>query len=914
MISLLASVRGAAGGLDRVDHAVQLLEDEWRKQGDVPLERLWTDQKRLLESDTGGSLVMLTELVRADLRCRFARGQSPAVADYLGRFPELQTADSRVLSLIYEEFCLVEERGQTVDVDAFCQKYPRWKDSLVSQLQYHHLFSHAAGARPSAPPFPEPGDSFEEFQLISLLGRGGMSRVFLARDLSLGGKQVVLKVSLDRGREPQAQGALDDPHIVPVNSVVFSDDGMRGLSMPYRPGLPLDEIIRRVDPASRPGRAMALWEALVRAPDPPAEAAPGSPPVSPPESCAPGPRGDGWEGFPDRGTYAEGVAWIVKIVADALHYAHGQQTFHRDVKPANVLLTIQHGPQLLDFNLAESPHSASQAQAAMHGGTLPYMAPEQIEAFLDPQLWGKVGAQADVYSLGLVLRELLTGQAPDLPAETLAPARAMRVLLDRRPLLEVSVRKTNHTIPHALEAIVAKALCISTEERYPDAASLAEDLDRFLHRLPLVHAVNPSRRERSTNWAIRNRLRLVTLLAVAGPLVGWAGATIHLASRRPSGPIESSRELHVAWEEIDRKHVGNGIELFTRLSDAYPKSAIPKFYLSFAYDAQLDPRNAERLFSEALAMPKAREHLIGWSSKDPELTTRLGRFVMRRLFQGETIREHDDIDEHEREPLAKEPYRLARAAFEIAREVLKARGLKPTTEAFVAAPESSAARPDARFSDFGLAEIEQELGEYHAVLLRADRAIESARDDVTDSTRAGIAQAESVCKWRRLRARAMTKLAQRLRAQAPAGANDEALEKLRSVAEELTICANFATFCNNPLEMHATQRVRVDSLMTRVEIDLDMRHVRSARHQLKLAREALQRYEELSLRLARKPGLDYLHERFRAIDDRLRHEESRNNGSDLQTPEETATSGTSTHHRMNPSAFTTSSRLVDPRA
>ncbi len=121
------------------------------------------------------------------------------------------------------------------------------------------------------------------------------------------------------------------------------------------------------------------------------------------------------------------MAWIVKVIAEALHYAHGQQTFHRDVKPANVLLTLQHGPQLLDFNLAESPHSASQAQAAMHGGTLPYMAPEQIEAFLNPELWGKVGARADVYSLGLVLRELLTGQAPDLPGrDALAAPRDAR--------------------------------------------------------------------------------------------------------------------------------------------------------------------------------------------------------------------------------------------------------------------------------------------------------------------------------------------------------------------------------------------------------------------------------------------------------------------------------------------------------
>src|SRR5262249_45906965 len=153
---------------------------------------------------------------------------------------------------------------------------------------------------------------------------------------------VVLKVSLDRGREPQAQGALDHPHIVPVNSVVFGDDEMRGLSMPYRPGLPLDEVIRRVGPASRPPRAMALWEALVQSTQGTAEAATDAESAPPSEARAPGPKGDGWEGFPCRGTYAQGVAWVVKVVAEALHYAHGQQTFHRDVKPANVLLTVGH--------------------------------------------------------------------------------------------------------------------------------------------------------------------------------------------------------------------------------------------------------------------------------------------------------------------------------------------------------------------------------------------------------------------------------------------------------------------------------------------------------------------------------------------------------------------------------------------
>ncbi len=556
MKSLLAPVRGI-GGLDRVDLAVQLLEDEWRRHGEVDLKRLWTEQKRSLAVERDDSVVLLAELIKTDLRCRYARGQSPSVSGYLESFSELRGADSRVLSLIYEQFCLGEERGDAIDVESFCARYPQWKDSLLSQLQYHRLFSQAAGLRPEPPTFPKPGDTFEEFRLHSLLGEGGTSRVYLARDLSLGGKQVVLKVSLDRGQEPKAQGALDHPHIVPVNSVVFGDRELRGLSMPFRPGLPLDAVIKRINPGRRPRSAMAIWQALVEGTEIPE----GSPAPESSEAVrqsaggrSMGPQGDGWEGFPARGTYPQGVAWIVMTLARALDYAHRMRTFHRDVKPGNVLLTLYHGPQLLDFNLAESPHSASQAQAAMHGGTLPYMAPEQIEAFLDPSLWGKVGAKADIYSLGLVLRELLTGQQPDLPAVTISPQRAMRLLLDRRPLLDVAVSRINPAIPHALEVIVAKCLTFSPEDRYPDARSLAEDLHRFVTHQPLLLAVNPSRRERVANWAVRNWRIIAEAASVILSVILLATMLATPARRKFENyfvPIETSPVFQSALKTID---------------------------------------------------------------------------------------------------------------------------------------------------------------------------------------------------------------------------------------------------------------------------------------------------------------------------------------------------------------------------
>ena len=576
MKSFVASAR-AGHGPDRVDRDVDLLEEEWQRHGEVSLERFWQNDRA---KDSGSLLDRLTHLaalIKSDLRCRFARGQTAAVAQYLDRFPDLHQAHSRIISLIYEEYCLRQEKGEAPDAEAFCDRYPDWKDSLLSQLQYHRLLSQAAGLTTPTARFPQAGDLFEEFQLVSLLGKGGSSRVFLARDLSLGGKRVVLKVSLDQGQEPKTQGALDHPHIVPVYSVAFQpDDGLRGLSMPYRPGLPLDEVIKRVRPAEQPRLAKTLWDVVVD----------GTSPEGPPDlrktSPSPHPRqpsGDRWNGFPYAGTYAQGVAWIGMILARTLHYAHEMRTFHRDVKPGNILLTLDHGPQLLDFNLAESPHSAHQAESAMLGGTLPYMAPEQIEAFLNPDSWGKVDARSDIYSLGLVLREFLTGQAPDLPDERIPPARAMSDLLDRRTRLVTDVRQFNPRIPHALGAIVTRCLCFDPGDRYSDAHALALDLECFLTRQPLKLALNPSRRERISNWGIRNRNRLVGNTAYL-LLIGILG--YHWVAPMFKPDPATLPAIHQAVKHINDGHAERAIEPLSALVREYPGHPVPQAWLGIA--------------------------------------------------------------------------------------------------------------------------------------------------------------------------------------------------------------------------------------------------------------------------------------------------------------------------------------------
>ncbi len=230
---------------------------------------------------------------------------------------------------------------------------------------------------------------------------------------------------------------------------------------------------------------------------------------------------DGWRDYPRDAPFPSGAAWIGLMIARALAHAHSRGVVHRDVKPANIFLAVREGPQLLDFNLAHAPSNAEQAESARSGGTLPYMAPEQLEAFLDPDHWDHVGPASDLYALGLVMIELLTGRRPDGPNPELPLPRAIRGLLDRRLLLPVSPRATNPEIPHTLASILLRCLSPKPADRYTSAEALAEDLERFLDDRPVPSAVGVPRSERASRWFRRHRLGLSALnfmIALTMPL------------------------------------------------------------------------------------------------------------------------------------------------------------------------------------------------------------------------------------------------------------------------------------------------------------------------------------------------------------------------------------------------------------
>jgi hypothetical protein len=319
--------------------------------------------------------------------------------------------------------------------------------------------------------------SLPGYEVLGKLGEGGMGVVFQARDLTLKRLVAIKQLlhpapsaeGLARFRaEAEALARLRHPHVVPIHAA-GEQDGRPFFVMEYVEGGGLDRKIN--------GR-----------PQPPADA-----------------------------------ARLLMLLARAVHAAHQQGIVHRDLKPANVLLappadepalnTAYGLPKVSDFGLSKT---LGEDQGRTAGGTVlgtpGYMAPEQAAGRPED-----VGPATDVYALGAILYELLTGQVPFRGRSLLETLEQVRTQPPRSP------RELRPDVPPALEAVCLRCLAKSPADRYPTAQALAEDLGRFLSgEKPAAPAAPPAPARTNTDAA---RPRAVLAAALVGLLLAGAAAS-----------------------------------------------------------------------------------------------------------------------------------------------------------------------------------------------------------------------------------------------------------------------------------------------------------------------------------------------------------------------------------------------------
>ena len=216
-----------------------------------------------------------------------------------------------------------------------------------------------------------------------------------------------------------------------------------------------------------------------------------------------------------RRTYSRAIAWWCARLAEALAHAHDRGVLHRDIKPSNVLVTSDGMPMLLDFNLAREPlaDDGTATDPANLGGTIDYMAPEHLKALGEPTSAG-VDGRADIYGMGVLLYEALTGKRPfSTPRRGSSVIDALLHATEerRRPLPRV--REQHPEIPPPLEAVIRRCLEPEPRDRYQTAAELAADLQAAADDFPLAHTREPWPR-RAVGWVRRRRRRLASAAVI----------------------------------------------------------------------------------------------------------------------------------------------------------------------------------------------------------------------------------------------------------------------------------------------------------------------------------------------------------------------------------------------------------------
>lgn len=416
---------------------------------------------------------------------------------YFELLPELRENPEDALVLVCGEAHLRQETGDQASLSEYQHRFPEIAAELTLQFELDQVIGLPSNIANDGRIATDPcGFDLPGFEVLKELGRGAAGIVYLARQVSIDRLVAVKAITLSatdanrvsrQRQEAAILSRLQHPNVVQIHDVMEAG-GMLFSVIEYVDGPHLGEFA-------------------------------GGKPLGPREA-----------------------ARLVRVLANALHCVHEAGILHRDLKPSNVLITSLGEPKITDFGLAKllaTDNLLTTENCLL--GTPSYMPPEQATGD------GRSAArEGDVYSLGAILYELLTGRPPFLGVTVLDTLSLIR---DRDP---VPPRTSQPRTPRNLETICLKCLEKSAHERYPTAAALAADLERFLQGAP-IFARRPAWHEKTWRWCRRKPAvaalaasLLVTVLAgFAGIL--WYWRQIEVARDRE---IIARREADDRAEEI----------------------------------------------------------------------------------------------------------------------------------------------------------------------------------------------------------------------------------------------------------------------------------------------------------------------------------------------------------------------------
>ncbi len=526
----------------------------------------------------------LVELIRVDMEVAWSNDYPTQVADYVAEFPVLRDEAESLGLLCFEEFRQRLIQGQPISAAYYRQQFgintEAWRTGSQST---HSSHVQTASSLDGAEDLPTVGETFLDYELIRELGRGTFARVFLARQVSLAHRFVALKVTRNRFSDAATLARLQHTNIIPVYSVQRHGD-WEAICMPYFGSVTVRHWLGLMqEQKSVPVSARFLFDTIrdkqaetvgelaelpglgdrpTRHSAPPTRALPSRPLASHPvaSNASSATQHDlahtraqqqRLHALSDL-DYTQTVLLLAKKVASGLAYAHQRGIIHRDLKPANILIADDGEPLILDFNLSQDQSVTGLAREQLEGGTLPYMAPEQLMA-LEQQSSMPGDARSDLYSFGIILYELLVGRAPFVVHSGQLDRVIQAAISDRRQ----GAAAIESQSP-AINSIVQKCLAFAPQDRYQTAQQVVDDLDCELNSLPLRTARNRSLIERGRKW-VRRHPQLVSgggILTLATVLLLLIGSVLWVRTERLA-----RFEAQMHWDLFQQKRQAAQLKL-----------------------------------------------------------------------------------------------------------------------------------------------------------------------------------------------------------------------------------------------------------------------------------------------------------------------------------------------------------------